>query len=114
MIFPPCYIGILYLRGAFLFTPSLYREDSSFPMDRDAPMPEIQTQGVGLPGFLTRIAKKAGPKSCLYLGISSWMLEFIIKKQNIFIYIQLFLFVEYLMTHMFIQFAADICIAQLR
>lgn len=32
-------------------------------------MPEIQTQGVGLPGFLTRIAKKAGPKSCLYLGI---------------------------------------------
>ncbi len=42
------------------------------------------------------------------------MLEFIIKKQNIFIYIQLFLFVEYLMTHMFIQFAADICIAQLR
>ena len=34
------------------------------------------------------------------------MLEFIIKKQNIFIYIQLFLFVEYLMTHMFIQFAA--------
>ena len=35
------------------------------------------------------------------------MLEFIIKKQNIFIYIQLFLFVEYLMTHMFIQFAAD-------
>ena len=32
-------------------------------------MPEIQTQGVGLPGFLTRIAKKAEPKSCLYLGI---------------------------------------------
>ena len=60
----------LFERCFFCLRPHYIGKILPFLWTEIPPMPEIQTQGVGLPGFFDSYRKKkAGPKSCLYLGI---------------------------------------------